>query len=299
MKSKRVNIKYFISEGVKNIFLHGFMSIAAIGVIAACLLVTGSFTLIARNIDAVIESIEEQNEIMVYIDETLGEEEAQNVAVKITAIDNVKSVEFISKEKALKNFKDKLDEYSYILDGFENSDENPLRHGFRIRMKDIAMHAETVDALQKIPEIASTNSRQDISQKLIQVRRVVNAISMALLIMLGAVSVFIIANTVKLTTFTRREEIAIMKMVGATDGFITFPFVVEGLVLGEIGAVLAFFCQWGVYSYITKVLSDGIGMLDIIPFADFSWQLIGIFAIIGVIVGAGGSAVAIRKFLKV
>ncbi len=294
---KRLDFKYFLQQGIRSIFSHGFMSFAAVGVIAACLIITGSFSLIAFNVDRMIADVEAESEITVYIDEALSLEDARAVKSEITAIANVDSAEFVSKEQALQDFKKQLGEDASLVSGLE--EDNPLRHSFRIRMKDVALHQETVDALKKIPKIASVSSRKDISDKLVKVRSVTNAVSIMLIMLLGAVSIFIISNTVKLATFTRREEIAIMKMVGATNGFIRAPFVVEGFLLGIAAAVVGFFLQWGIYSYIGKTIVEGIGIFSLVPFADVWPTVVLTLLCAGVVVGAGGSMLAIRKFLNV
>ena len=240
---KRIDFKYFLDQGVRSIFSHGFMSFAAVSVMTACLIITASFSLIAFNIDQMIGEVESQSEITVYINDALPVDEARAVLKQITAIENVQDAEFVTKEQALQEFKDELGENASLVSGLE--DDNPLRHSFRIRMKDISLHAQTVEALQKISQIASVTSRKDISDKLIKVRSVTNALSVTLIALLGAVSVFIISNTVKLATFTRRDEIAIMKMVGATNGFIRAPFIVEGFLLGITAALAGLFSAMG------------------------------------------------------
>ncbi|MCX7615265.1 MAG: permease-like cell division protein FtsX [Clostridiales bacterium] len=294
---KQMNIKYFIEQGVKSIFLHGFMSFAAISVMTACLIITASFALIAFNIDRMIAEVESQSEITVYIDDKLPEADARSLIKQISAIQNVQDAEFVSKERALEEFKKQLGGNASLVSGLEN--DNPLRHSFRIKMKDISLHAQTVEELKKIPQIASVSSRLDISQKLVKIRSVTNALSIMLIALLGAVSVFIISNTVKLATFTRRDEIAIMKMVGATNSFIRAPFIIEGFLLGVTSAVLSFFLQWGLYSYLGKTIIEGIGIISLIPFNQVGSTVFSIILLAGIVIGMGGSLLAIRKFLNV
>ncbi|WP_458862411.1 permease-like cell division protein FtsX [Acidaminobacterium chupaoyuni] len=294
---KQWNIKYYLKEGIHNFFSHRFMTVAAITVIAACLLITASFSLIAYNLDLKIADLETQSEIVVFVDETYTREQAQAIGAQITAIENVSKAEFITKEQALENYKAKMGEDAFILEGLEN--DNPLRDSYRITMKNISLHQETVNALSQIPGIAETSSKKEFSDKLIRIRSVVNAISYTLVAMLGAVSIFIISNTVKLAMFARREEIAIMRMVGATNHFIRTPFVVEGLCLGEVAALLAFFMEWGVYNYIAKDLVEASGIMSLVEFGTFSTPLLLVMLVAGMIVGVGGSVMTIRKFLKV
>lgn len=295
--SKNINLRYSIVEGIGNIFLHGFMSFAAVGVIAACLLITSSFILIAFNIESVIEEVSSQSEIVVYVDDSLSRVKALAMRDGIGAIENVSDIEFVTKEQALTEFQRELGDDSGILEGLE--DENPLRDSYHIKMKDISLHAQTVNEIEEIPGVARTQSRKDISEKLVNIKNVIDAVTLTLMAILGAVSVFIISNTVKLATFIRRDEIAIMKMVGATNSFIRWPFVIEGFFLSGIGAVTAFFFQWLLYSFIQETVSKGIGIVNMIPFKDMSTGLLASFALSSFIIGVGGSLLTIRKFLKV
>ncbi len=288
---------YFIREGISSAFVHGFTSLAAVSVIAACLMITGTFALVAYNIDLEIKKLEGQSEIIVYIDETVSREDAQAMGQRIRQLSNIKEAEFVTKEQLFENYLDSLGEEAYVMEGLR--EDNPLRDSYQITMVDVSLHAETVDALEQMPGIASSSSMQDVSQRLIRLRHVVRLVSLALVAMLGAVSVFIIANTIKLAMFSRKEEIAVMKMVGATNHFIRAPFVVEGLFLGTCAALLAFFFQWGVYAYTTNQLAQGTSVVEMISFTQV-WQPILILMLgAGLLLGVGGSVVTIRRFLKV
>ena len=181
----------------------------------------------------------------------------------------------------------------------ELRNDNPLRDSYQITMKDVSLHKETVEALEDLDGVAASSSMQEVSDRLIQIRKVVNLISVTLVALLGAVSVFIIANTVKLAMFARKEEIAVMKMVGATNHFIRAPFVVEGMFLGMCAALLAFFVQWGVYAYVTKQLAEGTAILTMVSFTTVWQPVLGVMLAAGLILGVGGSVITIRRFLKV
>ena len=297
LRNRRAGLWYFISEGLRGVVVHGFVSFAAITVIAACLLITATFGLVAYNLDLLVEGLGSYSEIMVYVDESLEEREAKALITRIKAVDNVESAVFVSRDALFDSFLESVGEDAYILEDLR--EDNPLRDGFRVTMKDISLHEETVKQLEKIPGVAASNSEQSVSDRLVQIRRVVNLISYTLIALLGAVSVFIISNTVKLALFSRREEIAIMKMVGATNHFIRVPFIIEGVALGVLAAILAFFAQWGVYGYIAKELSESTAILAMAPFSEFRLPLIAILGGVGVIIGVFGSALSIRKFLKV
>ncbi len=293
----KYSIKYFVREGLHGIAAHGFMSFAAVTVIAACLLITGTFGLLAYNIDILIDGLESQNEIVVYIDETYTREQALELKEQILGVENVQEVVFVSKEELFDNYLETLGEDAAVMEDLR--DDNPLRDGYRVIMKDVALHGQTVAALEKVTGIASTNSQKEISDRLIQIRRVVNAVSLTLIALLGAVSVFIISNTVRLAMFARREEISIMKMVGATNGFIRTPFIIEGITLGMMASLVAFFAQWGVYKYIVVELMQGTAIFNMVEFDTFALSLLLVLAAAGLVLGVGGSVIPIRKFLKV
>ena len=251
------NFRYFFREGSRNMFSHGFMSFAAIGITVACLLIMGTFTLVAVNADANLKQVESENEILAFIDDTYTEEQAKALQSKLEAVDNVASATFISREEAMETFISEHPDEEY----FQDLDPNILRDRFAIA----------------------------------------TVICVALIAVLFVISVFIISNTIKLTTFDRREEIAIMKMVGATNGFIRWPFVYEGFMLGLTGAVLAFLLQWGLYEAIAKGVdtNDTLQLLSIVPFAQLWKPVAGVFLGAGVLIGVGGSLSAIRRFLQV
>ena len=291
----RINLKYSVHEGFKNFFLNGFMTFAAVGVIAACFLVTGSFTLLAFNIDVNVEEVEKRNDIRAYIEDSLSEDEAKALQSEIEKLPYISKATFISRGQALEEFKESLGDDSSLLDGLE--EDNPLQMNYKITVTDIKKNEQVASEVAKIQGIDDVKNNAETSRRLINFRSMINAVCIALIAMLGGMSVFIIFNTVKIATFARREEIAIMKMVGATNWFVRMPFFIEGLLLGETGAVAAFFLQWGFYVYIEEMI--GANSAYMIPFMNVFPPLAAVLAAVGIIVGAGGSLLAIRKFLKV
>ena len=294
---RRFNFGYFVREGVHNIFLHGFMSFAAVGIIVACLIIMGSFTLVAVNVNNMLGDLERENEVLAYVDEAFSDEQAQALSTAIDAVPNVASSRFISRETALAEFASQYEDDSL----FSDMQSTVLRHRFSIKMTDISLMRDTVEALKQIPGIAKVSAHLEISEGFVTVRNIAGAVSLTLIVILLVVSVFIISNTIKLATFDRREEIAIMKMVGATNGFIRWPFVYEGLLLGITGAGIAYFVQWGIYMLLSDHIkgTDTINLVSIIPFQEMAAPVAGIFLITGFCVGVGGSLLAIRRFLKV
>ena len=288
---------YLIGEGFRNIFTHGFMSFASVTIIIACLIVMGSFTLLDINVNNIIDDIGNQNQILAYVDESMSAQDASaKLQTKIASIDNVADVEFVSRTEAKNNFMEKYDES--LMEGI---DDEVFRHRFVVQLTDLSQMAQTQAAISEVDGIVKVNAPIDYADKFISVRNVVSVVSLALIVILVFVSLFIMSNTIKLATFGRREEIAIMKMVGASNSFIRCPFVVEGLILGVVGGGLAFLAQWGLYTALeSKITSSlAISFVNIVPFSELWPFVLAVFIAVGVIVGAFGGAIAIRNYLKV
>ncbi|MDO4271256.1 MAG: permease-like cell division protein FtsX [Eubacteriales bacterium] len=289
---------YYWKEGFRNIFKHGFMSIAAVIIIIACLLLTGTVTLIAYNIDLSITDLQKSNEIVAFVDENLTTREAKALGTEFNRIDNIASINFEDRNQALEEYRLELGEDAAILDGF-TSDNNPLRNSFIFTLKDPALAEQTIAEIEAVDGVANVRADESTIAKLIQVQRVFNLISLAMVIGLTLISVFIIANTVKLAMFARREEISIQKMVGATNWFIRWPFVIEGMVLGLLAGVLAFFAEWGLYTEVANIAGNVIPYFRILPFDNLRMLVLGVYAGAGVLFGIGGSVTSIRKFMNV
>ena len=280
--AKKFDIQYYFSEGFHSIFTHGFMSFAAVCMIVACLLIMGSFTLVAVNLDNMLGDLEAENEFLAYVDESYTEEQARDIKSQIEAIPNFRA-------------------------GRENNElladlpDEVLRDRFRIHVQDIKQLKATSEQVQKITGVADVNAAYDIAQGFVLVRNIATGVAAVLVAMLAVVSLFIIANTIKLAFFYRREEIAIMKMCGATNSFIRWPFIVEGMLLGLTGALVAFLLQWAVYELVGRAViqSNGLSLLTILPFQSMIVHILPVFIGAGLFIGVVGSVLAIRKFLQV
>ena len=288
---------YFAHEGLSNMFSHGFMSFAAIGITVACLLIMGTFTLVAVNANGLLEDLEQENEILAYVDDTYTEAESKALQKKLEAVPNVASATYISKRQATEDFAAKYPDEEL----FQGLDPEIFRDRYAIKVADLERQGETVEQIQSIPGIAKISAHEEIAGGFVTVRHVATVVCVALIAILFVVSVFIISNTIKLTTFDRRDEIAIMRMVGATNGFIRWPFVYEGFLFGILGAVIAFFLQWGLYEAVSRGVAnnDTLQLIRIIPFEQLWAPVAEVFAGAGIIIGVGGSLSAIRKFLQV
>ena len=292
-----MRLGYLIREGFRSITTHGFMSFATVTIIVACLIIMGSVSLLAMNIDVLIKDLESQNEIVVFVDESLSDEAAaRDLQRNIEAIDNVASAEFVSRGQAMDSFMSKYD--SSLMEGI---DENVFRHRYVVHLKDIAFMSQTKTELEAIRGVAKVNAHLDYAKNFVTIRTVVTVVSMVLIVMLVFVSFFIMSNTIKLATFGRREEIAIMKMVGATNSFIRLPFVVEGLALGMMGGAIAFLAMWGLYNLVTDHIVGSITgtLLNVIPFRNVALPVFIVFMAVGVLVGVFGGINAIKNYLKV
>ncbi len=294
---KSTKIGYLIKEGFKSIITHGFMSFATVTIVVACLVIMGSFTLIAVNISEMIRELEGNNEIVAYVEETFSEEQARALEVSIATMPNVKSCQFVSREEALQVFASQYEDQSL----FANVEASVFRDRYVIHLDDISLTEIVQQSLYSITGIADVRAHLEVAEGFVRVRNAVSAVSMILIVILVVVSIFIMSNTIKLATFSRREEIAIMKMVGASNGFIRFPFIVEGLVLGLFGGLLGFFIEWGVYDIVTNRVMMGLmgNLITVVPFAELKMLVLAIFAGVGLVVGAFGSSIAIRNYLRV
>ena len=293
----RHDFKFFIREGAGNMFSHGFMSFAAIGITVACLLIMGTFTLVAYNANVNLADLQQENAVLAFVDDALTEQEARALQTKIENVDNVADCTFMSRDAAKEN-------YIARYDGDELYGDLPadvFRHRYVIHVTDPDRIMETKEAVEQVAGIAKARADQAVAEGFTTARNVAGIISIALIAILLLVSVFIISNTIKLTTFDRRDEIAIMKMVGATNGFIRWPFVYEGMLLGLFSAVIAFGLQWLLYTAVARGIgtSDTLQILTVVPFVKI-WQPVAlVFLGAGILVGVGGSLTAIRRFLRV
>ncbi len=290
---------YFIREGVGNLFSHGFMSFAAIGITVACLVIMGTFSLVAYNAEILLETLESEYEILAFVDESYNDAQTKAVGEKLRELPNVKDVEFITREEAMEAFEERsLDEYMR-----RNILPEMFRDRYAVYVEDLNEVRKTAKAVETVQGIGIGNVRvdEDIAGGFILVRNVAGAVSLALIAILLIVSIFIISNTIRLTTFDRREEIGIMKMVGATNAFIRWPFVYEGFLLGALSALIAFMLQWLVYASVAKSIAaaDTLQFLKTVPFSEI-WKPVALsFGGAGILVGVGGSLTAIRRFLQV
>lgn len=272
------------------------MTIASITVLVSCLVVMGSFWLLLQNIDSNLEQLRLLNEIVVFIDSSKTDEEVAAIGEQIRALDNVDSVEFVSKEQALEEERERYDEYTDIYDMV--ADDNPLRDSFVIKYIDNSKVATLDYQVGQIDGVAKVNDRLDIAVTIEKLKSGVSMVLIWFMVILFVVSIFVIINTIKLAVHSRRTEITIMRYIGATDWFVILPFIFEGILIGIISSGIAYFIEWYIYRYVVSMIGDNFNMLTILDFSDIRSMVAIAFVGIGIVTGIIGSTISTRKYLK-
>ena len=291
------NIGYLLKEGIRGIFLHGFMSFAAVFVTVACLLIVGSFTAITHNLSLMVEELNSNSEILAYVDDTYTWDKAKQVESRVRLVDNVSDADLVTREEALDDFRQSFKDPSLL----DNVAPDTLQYRVRILLLDNTKLSETRDRLMLIPGVVEVSSPDGLIEGFTNLQEVLQVVSLVLIAILLFVSLLIISNTVKMAMADRKNEISIMKMVGATNGFIRLPFVIEGLSLGMLGAAIAFGLEWVLYDALTLKIAemDTLNLFSFVPFDELLIPMIAIFGAAGVFVGFVGSWTSIRKFMDV
>lgn len=298
MKKKGgASLGYLTKEGFKNIWLNRLMSVASISVLLSCLVMMGIAFMLVVNMQEIITNIEDSNVIVAFVDDNADDETVAKVRTDLMKIENVKDCEFVSKEEA---FEEQLDALGGDRTLFEGMD-NPLPDSYRVVLDDLTLFDSTLRQIENTDNIQSVREDRELSQQVASIRKTVTYISFGVIIILLIVSLFIISNTIKITMFSRRLEIKIMKSVGATSWFIRWPFMIEGMSLGVISGVLSLGVVWGVYELVARSIGGSFSLFmssGIVPFKDHALFILVAFLAVGIITGAFGSAVSISKYLK-
>ena len=324
---KLSSFKYLTGEGIKNVWANRLMTIASVGVLTACMVLIGLALLISINVDKAIGNLEQQNVVMVYFNdknsvlygdakpilaegETFNEkdikdtqylihnkDEALAVCDEISTIENVVSVEYVSKEDALESVK------STMLEGkeqyFEFLDEeggNPLSDGARVHLNDMETFSATVDNIKTVKGVNSIQSQSDLADKINSIKSGIGVAGFWIIAILLVISLVIVSNTIRVNMYNRKLQISIMKAVGATDRFIRFPFIIEGIVIGLTSAILSEGLVYFCYRVATDTFRASFG--DVVPFSNVAFMLVGVFIASGIFAGAIGSMIMIGKYLK-
>lgn len=300
---KGASIKYLLKEGVRNLWSNRLMTFASVGVLTACLLIVGFAMLFSENVTSIVGFIEDQNEIIAYLETGNTEEQNQAIGEQLRKIADIDEVVYYSKDQVWEMQMEKLGSAANL---FEDSGDNPFHAYYSLKEKDLSQISTTVKEIEQIDGIEEVSSSTGLAKTVVKVRQMVTLFGGAIILALVLVSLVIIANTIRAAVFTRRKEINIMKYVGATDGFIRFPFMVEGVILGIISALLAFLLIWGGYEALLRSMSSDMtvsflasALSNTLPFKEVALRLGLSFLGAGVLTGALGSVISVRNHLKV
>lgn len=288
---------YLFKEGIRNLYTHGFMSFAAVCVTVACLVIIGSFSLLIYNLRIFVSDMEQQNRVLVYVDESYDTAQAKSVGSRINLLENVREAVFMSREEAGRRFI----EQQGGGDAYEGIDASTFRDRFIVTLEDNSQMEQTVKQLSQIQGVASISDRPELAKGFTTIQNILRLVSVAIILVLLVVSLFMISNTIKLAMYDRRDEIAIMKMIGATNRYIRFPYFVEGFLIGLISGAVAFFLEWGLYDLLTGKITEiqSLQLFKLVPFQDVFLPMVVTFGAAGLFVGMFGSVMSIRKFLDV
>lgn len=293
------SLRYLFKEGFRNTWTNRMMSIASICVLMSCLVLIGCASMIFLNIESLLGRIEEENVVMVYIEDGTTKADITAMGETIKAIDNVKGIEFVAKETA---WEDQLATMEEAQREFftEISSDIPLPDAYKVTVDDLSYFDSTIDQIKQLDHIDTIRENKDLAKKLVTIRHGIEVIAIVIIAVLLAISVFIIQNTIKLTVYSRRLEISIMKSVGATNSFVRLPFVVEGMILGIISGVVSLGVVWAFYEFAINQFSDlliSLG-LEALKFADYALPMLGAFVLIGIITGVGGALLSMGRYLN-
>lgn len=293
------SLKYLIKEGFRNTWTNRMMSVASICVLMSCLVLIGSASMIFLNIDSLLSRIEEENVIMVYVANGTTDEDIALMDANIKAAGNIKETQFVPKEEAWAEQLDTMEEAQAEF-FTQISSDIPLPDAYKVTVENLDQFDRTVEKLKALDHVDTIRENKNLAQKLVAIRQGISVIAIVIISVLFVISLFIISNTIKLTVYSRRLEISIMKSVGATNSFVRLPFVVEGIILGITSGVISLGLVWGIYELAIKEFADLIESLKLtaLGFADYALPMLGIFIAIGIVSGVGGSLITMRKYLN-
>ena len=290
-------MRYFVSEAVKSFWRNSFMTIASIATVALSFFILGVFTIIVANLDHFAENLESQVQISIYLKDDLTTDQVMSVGRRLKALPDVKELSFTNKDQAMEKLKERMKDQPGILNALEG--KNPLPSSYELTFTNPEAVKKTAAIVAEYPEVESSHYGQEIIEQLFQITAVVRWGGIALIILLTFATLFIISNTIRLTVFARRKEIGIMKYVGATNWFIRWPFLLEGLFLGFIGGVIADLALLQFYEFITVTIHRSLAFLPMVSMYPFMYQMGGVLLLISMVIGAIGSTISLKRYMKV
>ena len=290
-------LKYFFKEALKSMKRNGLMTLASISTVALSLFMLGVFLCGVINLNNMASSLENQVQLSIYLKDGLTTDQIMAVGKQIKAIPNLKHLEFVNKEQAMKEFKARLGDQQQLVNAL--GDVNPLPNSYVLTFDNPSDVKATAKLAATFQGVESTHYGQDIVEELFRITQVIRIGGIVLIGFLAAATLFIISNTIRLTVFARRKEIAIMKYVGATNGFIRWPFLIEGMLLGLVGAVIAVLCVGDFYHFITMEVSESLAFFPLVPMFPFFYDVAIYILGGGIVVGAIGSTISLKQYMKV
>ena len=291
-------INYFIVDALKSIKRNITVSFAAMLTVLVTFFVLGTFTLVGLNFNKTIEDVADKIEIKVYLQDDIKLVNQREVEIKLSEQDGVKAVTYESKDEAFTKLKKDLDGNSGMLEGY-SLENNPLASSYIVTLEDASYASNVTKAVEDMTGVESVTNQQELIEKISRVVDFVQILGVILFFVFIGVSIFLIMNTIKLAVYSRRREVGIMKFVGATDWFIRWPFVIEGIIIGAIGSLLATAVIYFIYRGVFGFIASNLLIANLVPVSFVLTTLLGGFLLGGIVVGAIGSIAALRKFLVV
>lgn len=296
------NVTYLVKKGISSVWKNFLMSFASFSILMVSLLLVSCAMLLMMNVSKIMSNIEDTNEITIYLEENVTDKQVEHIKSVLEKNDDLTDVQYYSKEQALEDFRNDMAEYSELLDYL---DENPMPESFLVRVKDLSKIRSVVNTINQIDGVEQTKAPYDFASVLIHIRNTFSIIGGAVLIALVVVSIVIVSNTIRTSVFARRNEINIMRYVGATSGFIKTPFFVEGMFIGIIAGAAAWGLTWLVYDSVFSLFSADLtlwqmfGFYGLTPFEDIMWLVLAVNCAAGALLGAVGTVISTGKHIKV
>ena len=290
-------VEYFVTESINSIRRNGLMSVAALMTVALSLLILGIFTIAVMNLNHMASVLESQIQVTVYLQDSLNDVETREIGTRITKLPGVTRVNFVGKEEAMGRFKQRLGAQQGLL--AELGEANPLPNSFEVKVDRPERVKPVALAIAQFKGIEAARYGQEVVEQLFSLTRMVRIFGVVLIVFLGLAALFIIVNTIRLTVFARRREIGIMKYVGATDWFIRWPFIIEGVLLGTLGAFISAVLLTQFYSMVTGQVYESLAFLPLLPQYPFLGYVNLFLLVAGIGIGALGSIISVKKFLRV
>ena len=289
------NLGYLLREGFRSVWKNRLMAMASVVVLTACILITGLASLVFVNVNYVFEQVAHQNVVVVWIEKDTAEADVQAMGDELKAMSNVSGVDFLSKEQVLERYaKDLGSEELYEA----LKEDNPMQDSYIVTFYDLSLFEQTLEDIEKLPFTEQINAETQLADQLSQLRNILMIAGAVVVVLLVLVSLFIISNTIKLTVYSRRLEIGIMKAVGATNFFIRLPFVVEGAVIGLLSAGIAYLVTWLAYDRVMMLFGGKVIGMTLLSFGSMWWIILLAYLAGGVLTGVLGSAISMGRYLK-